>query len=249
GFQPYVGTTALGSEYTDSSAPTSATTRTQTLTGPTVSGQPLSGTSLANGTFTVHLRVTRGTGNNNPDFSALVDFVRVTATYKTSSQVSVSECNSANNWTATKLVPSPDECQDMSIPEYQPFTVTRVFQGVCADGGPVWRHFEYNTATPTGTQLEFRFRAFAAEADGTCLAQQAITSGEPLPLVTASLTRDPPTCAFGSGANCPVDLRTALGDPDSRLACLQMDALGTPAAAATPELLDWNVLYDCAPDQ
>jgi hypothetical protein len=248
GFQPYIGggTTAVGTEYTDTAAPIVATTRTQTLTG-----LSLAASSLAGGNLVVKLRITRNAGASNPDFTALVDFVRVTVTFTESVAISVDECNGANNWTATKLNPSPDECQDMSRPEYVPFTVTRLFQGVCASGGPVWRHFEYTTSTPPDTKVEFRFRSFPVGADGTCSALPAITSGAPLPLATASLTQDPAICAFdGSSAGCPIDLYTGLaGEAGAILECLQMDAFGAPSSTESPQLLDWNVLYDCAPDQ
>jgi hypothetical protein len=47
----------------------------------------------------------------------------------------------------------------------------------------------------------------------------------------------------------PVDLHDALGEVDAMQECLQMDAHGTPSESASPELLDWNVLHDCVPDQ
>lgn len=245
GFQPYVGGTAIGSEYTDTAAPTTATTRTQTL-----SNLALGAADLSDGNFAVKLRVTRGSGGTNPDFTALVDFVRVTATYDVTQQVSVDECNGSNNWTATKLVPSPDACQDMSVPEYVPFTFTRVFQAVCPRGGSLWRNFEYNTSTPADTSIEFRFRSFPAAADGTCTALPAVSSGTPLPVATASLSADPQVCLLGSASSgCPVDLYAALGESGAMAECLQMDAHGTPASSASPELLDWNVLYDCPPNQ
>jgi hypothetical protein len=245
GFQPYLGGTALGSEYVDASAPTTATTRTQTL-----DDLSLGGAELADGNLTLKLRVTRSSGSSNPNFTALVDFVRVTATYDVTEQVSLGECNDSNNWTATKLVPSPDPCQDMSVPEYVPFTFTRIFQAVCSSGGPVWRHFEYNVSTPADTNIAFRFRTFPASVDGTCTALPALSSGDPEPLATASLIGDPQVCALGStSSGCPVDLYTGLGETLAIQECLQMDAHGTPSESASPELLDWNVLHDCVPDQ
>jgi hypothetical protein len=245
GFQPYVGATALGSEYIDGNAPTIATTRTQTL-----GDLSLGAAELADGNLTVKLRVTRSSGSSNPNFTALVDFVRVTATYDVTEQVSLGECNDSNNWTATKLVPNPDPCQDMSVPEYVPFTFTRVFQALCSSGGPVWRHFEYNASTPADTDIAFRFRAFPAAADGTCSARPAISSGDPEPLATVSLSGDPQVCMLGStSSGCPVDLFAALGEAVAIQECLQMDAHGTPSESASPELLDWNVLHDCVSDE
>jgi hypothetical protein len=39
------------------------------------------------------------------------------------------------------------------------------------------------------------------------------------------------------------------GEAGAILECLQMDAYGIPSSTESPQLLDWNVLYDCAPDQ
>jgi hypothetical protein len=250
GFQPYVGagSTALGTEYVSTSPTTTATTQTQTLTG-----LSLTPTQLADGNFVVKLRVTRTTGSPNPDFTASVDFVRVTVTYRYPQSLSVAECNPSNNWSATKLSPDPDSCQDMSEPSYVPFTVTRTFQGVCPSGfGPVWRQFGYTTSTPTDTKVEFRFRSYLAESDGTCATLPAVTSGNaPAPAATASPTDDPEVCSVTSSANdCPIDLYSALGKrPDATAECLQMDAYGVPSETETPELVDWTVLHDCVPNE
>jgi len=65
------------------------------------------------------------------------------------------------------------------------------------------------------------------------------------------LTGDhPEVCVIGGpSANCPVDLSAGLSSVELDEGCLQMDAYGTPAGTATPQLLDWNVLYDCRPNQ
>ena len=232
---------ALGSEFVDSSVPTSATTRTQTLTD-----LSLTPAQLADGDFVVKVLASRSAGSSNPDFTASVDFIRVTLTYDEVVEYSIEECNLANNWTATKLSPSPDSCEDMSTPEYVPFTVSRVFQGLCPPGeGPNWRRFGYTTNTPDDTFVEFRFRSFSLDLHGACTALPAVTSGDPQPLATASATQDPQICGTTDPA-CVLDLVQALGGAGpAGLECLQMDAYGMPSGSSSPQLFDWTVLYDC----
>jgi hypothetical protein len=233
------GGVALGGEHVDTAAPTSLTTRTQTL-----SGLSLSPGQLDDGNFYVKVRATRKSGASNPDFTASLDYVKVTLTTSELVDDAVPECNGSNNWTATKLSPDPDECQDMSTPEYVPFTVTRVFQGVCGDGQhPTWRRFGYTTATPGASSVEFRFRSFAAADDGTCTALTPVTTGTPSPLAIASATDDPQVCLTSDPA-CVIDLVQGLG-ADSGRECLQMDAYGIPTTSDSPQLFDWTVLYDC----
>ena len=165
--------------------------------------------------------------------------------------VSLQECNQANNWTATKLVPDPDPCRDLSTPSYAPFTVSRVFQAVCAAGtSPQWKQFGYTTSTPSGTKVEFRFRSFEA-TNGTCVALSPVTSDPPVPLATASLTQDPEVCSIaGTGNPCPKNLYDGLGKlPYASYACLQMDARGIPTISAAPQLINWTATYDCVPSQ
>lgn len=252
GFRAFVGagTTGVGSEQ----VPAWTTSFPATPSSYTVSGLSLTPSQVQGGNLVVKLRTTRSTGATNPDFTVYVDYVRVTLTYSHTVISSVSECNVSNNWTATKLNPSPDACQDMSNPEYVPFTVTRVFQGVCpTDSGVVWQHFAYTTSTPSDSQVQFRFRTFAADASGNCTALPAITSGLPAPLVTASATGDPAVCPFDAQTSeCPVNLFEGLGKrPYATYECLQMDAYGTPTSSGeeTPQLIDWNVYYDCMESQ
>ena len=133
----------------------------------------------------------------------------------------------------------------MSTPQYQPFTVTRVFQGACGPGQkPTWRRFGYTTSTPAGTSVEFRFRGFDPDANGSCTALAPVTSGLPAPLAIASMTQDPQICAT-TDASCVLDLNAYLVGLAAGKLCLQMDAYGTPEAGSTPTLDDWTVLYDC----
>jgi hypothetical protein len=200
---------------------------------------------LSNANFMIKVRSTRSAGSSNPDYTSDLDFLRVTVTYEQTTTTSVSECNTSNNWTASKLSPSPDECVDMSTPQYVPFTVTRVFQAVCGPGQkPVWRRFGYTSSTPASTSIEFRFQAFAAGADGSCTALPAVTTSPPNPLAVASQTRDPQICST-TDASCVLDLNRYLTDLGAAKTCLQMDAYGLPDATTTPVLDDWTVLYDC----
>lgn len=249
GFQAYVGGVALGTEATDSSPPTTAITQTQTLTG-----LSLAPANLTDANFAVRARATRtnGTGGGgNPDFTAYLDFVRVTVTYSDPYDVSVTECNQANNWTATKLVPDPDACNPMGTTTFSPFIVTRVFQAACPAGtSPKWKQFGYTTSTPPSTQVEFRFRSFEPTS-GVCSALAPVTTSPPAPLATASLTQDPEVCSLaGTGSPCPKNLYDGLGQlPAAAYGCLQMDAYGVPSTTAGPQLIDWTATYDCAPSQ
>lgn len=248
GIQAYVGAgaTALGSE-TTATPSTSLLTATQDVTG-----LSLSSTDVTDGNLFVRLKATRsdGTGNGgNPNFTASVDYVRVTVKYEYPVQVSVVECNGSNNWSATKLVPDPDKCSDMTTPDYTPFTVTRVFQATCPNGTlPEWQDFGYTSSTPDGTSIQFRFQGFDANADGTCPTQTSITSGTAA--ATASLTQDPEVCSLtDTSGTCPIDLTTRVGYPTVGYECLQMDAYGIPTSSETPQLINWTLNYDCAPNQ
>jgi hypothetical protein len=251
GLQPYIGggSVAVGTESVDSSPPTTATTQTQTLTG-----LSLSPSDLSDANFKIRVRATRTSGTNgggNPDFTAYLDFVRVTITYDDPFDVSIPECNQANNWTATKLVPDPDPCSPMSTTTYTPFTVTRVFQAVCPAGtNPRWKQFGYTTSTPPSTKVEFRVRSFEP-TNGSCTALAAVTTSPPAPLATASLTGDPEVCSLaGTGNPCPKSLYDGLGKlPAAAYGCLQMDAYGVPSTTAAPQLIDWTATYDCVPSQ
>jgi hypothetical protein len=239
-FQLFSAGTPLGVEFVSSGPSTSMTTVSQTLSG--LSLTPL---QLSNADFVVKVRSTRRTGSSNNDYTSDLDFVRVTVTYSQTTNSAVDECNDSNNWTATKLVPTPDACQDLSTPQYTPFTVTRVFQGLCGPSQkPVWRRFGYTTSTPGSTSVQFRLRAFDPAADGTCTALPAIASGSPNPLATASMTANPQICST-TDPTCVLDLKQYLGGLAASKQCLQLDAYGTPDASNTPQLDDWTVLYDC----
>src|SRR5205814_871651 len=126
-----------------------------------------------------------------------------------------------------------------SAPAYVPFTVSRVFQAVCAQGSsPLWKWFGYTTSTPPATKVEFRFRGFA-DTSGSCVALPAVTTSPPAPVATASLTQDPEVCSIaGTGAPCPKNLYNGLGGlPQAATSCLQMDAYGIPSSTASPQLL------------
>jgi hypothetical protein len=184
-------------------------------------------------------------------FTASVDYVKVSVEYTVpTSTAAVAECNTLNNWSATKLNPKTD-CVPQTISTFVPFTVTRVFDAVCAKGtSPQWQFFTYDTSTPTGTSIEFRFRAFEP-TNGVCVAQTAVTASPPTPVAVASLTQDPEVCSLTStNPACPKNLFTELGGlPSGGYECLQMDAYGVPSTSASPELIDWNVTYNCLPSQ
>jgi len=162
---------------------------------------------------------------------------------------SVTECNPSNNWTATKAKPDPDSCEDMSIPSYAPFSVTRVFEAVCPLGAHVtWRNFGYSASTPVGTEIQFRFRTSDLAGDGSCATLAPADPAELEALAVAGDGQGPDVCSLtDTSGTCPVDLYTGLGGlPSAGRTCLQMDADGIATVSATPELVDWSVTYDCS---
>jgi hypothetical protein len=177
--------------------------------------------------------------------------VKVTVDYTVpQSTAAVAECNTLNNWSASKLNPKVD-CVPQTITTFTPFTVTRVFDGVCPQGTSAqWQFFTYTTSTPADTRIEFRFRSFE-NTTGTCTALAAATASPPAPIAIASLTQDPEVCTLTStNPACPKNLFSALGGlPNGGYECLQMDAYGVPSTTASPELIDWNVTYNCLPSQ
>jgi len=208
---------------------------------------------VADPTFTVKATATRrmsGTGST----TAQLDYVRSRLTYQATSGASVSECNPSNNWTVSKANP-PTICTPVTVTTYPPWTVSRVFDGTCPMGTKAkWSRFGYDTATPSGTKIDFRFRTFARDSSGACTALAAVTTSPPTPLATAQAApTDTQKCDLAAAPTsfCPIDLMTGLaaaatGD------CLQMDAYGTPATttpASAPTLNSWRVTYDCVPSE
>lgn len=243
------GATPVGSEVTTTAGSSPPTTDTVTVADIDVSN--LTPADLNHPGFALRIRATRGnTVSSNPDFSALVDYVKLTATYATHTGGEVVECNPHNNWSATKAVPDPQPCIALTDIEQSDFTLTRLFQATCGEGqGAVWSYFGYNSSTPEDSKIEFRFRAFPS-TNGECVALPAVTSGSPTPLATA---RSTPTntqqCPIEPGPSaCYVDLYEGLGTPGSaRADCLQMDAFGTPTQdrQLAPILYNWTVRFSC----
>ena len=164
-------------------------------------------------------------------FTANLDYVKVSVDYTVPKSIAaVDECNTLNNWSATKLNPKVS-CVPQTITTYTPFVVTRMFDGVCPkDTSPKWQFFVYTTSTPPNTRIEFRFRSFP-NTTGSCDALPAVTADPPVPVAVASLTQDPEVCGLVSDSGaCPKNLFTALGGlPAGGYECLQMDAYGVPS--------------------
>jgi hypothetical protein len=241
------GASRIGTNVVVTNPPTADTTVTQTLSGADTA--TLTPADIADGNFVVRVQATRGNGANDT-FTAFLDSVRVTVAYGTSTGGNVSECNPHNNWSATKRNPDT-ACVAVTQTTFSPFTVTRVFDGVCPTGTAVrWRNFGYASTTPTGTRIRFRFRSFDA-VNGSCVAQPAVIADPPVPLATAQLSPDTQNCSINGGtAGCPVDLFTGLGGvPAAARRCLQMDARGETTGAATAVLSSWNATYDCLPSE
>ena len=256
GFQAIkdAGLTPVGSETTTSAGTSPPTTDSVITSDVNIANVTAADVNAAG--FGVRVRATRGNGYSpNPDISAFVDYVKLTATYGTPTGGNVVECNPYNNWSATKLVPDPQPCVDTSEVHYPPFTVSRVFQADCPAGkAAVWSYFGYESSTPADSKIEFRFRAFEP-TNGQCVELPAATSGTPAPLAIARSTpSDTQICLIDGGVSgCPVDLFSGLdlGASSARPDCLQMDAVGTPASddSASATLYRWTVTFDCVDNQ
>jgi hypothetical protein len=205
--------------------------------------------SIEDPRLVVDLTVGRGAGPSAGDRVGSVDYVTVKLEYEAIVATSVAECNPHNNWTVAKTNPATI-CAGTSA-AYPPWTVSRVFDGVCPSGSkPVWRNLGYTSTTPAGTSIEFRFRTYARDTTGSCPTLAAITSGAPTPLAIAQLSPDTQVCSFTAPTTtCPVNLQSGLGAVAAQNDCLQMDARGVPASSppASPTLTDWRVTYDCIP--
>ncbi|MBI2392852.1 MAG: hypothetical protein HYV09_24925 [Deltaproteobacteria bacterium] len=204
--------------------------------------------------FRVRVFATRGLPDTGSTTASL-DYVLARVTYTGDVTGHVAECNGSNNWTVSKSNPVT-LCEPVTTTIYPPWTVTRVFNGVCPIGTRAkWSRFGYDTATPAGTKVQFRFRTFAPDSTGTCVALPAVIADPPVPLATAQLAPvDTQKCDLATAptSTCPVDLYTGLGLPAAREQCLQMDARGVPTstpAPAAPTLNSWRVTYDCVPEE
>lgn len=217
-----------------------------------IGSTPVTAAQVADPTFTVKVTATRRMPQTGTT-TAMLDYVRSRLTYQAVTGASVPECNPSNNWTVSKANP-PTICTPITTTTYPPWTVSRVFDGVCPSGTKAkWSRFGYDTLTPSGTKVDFRFRTFARSSTGACVALPAVTTSPPAPLATAQLTpTDTQRCDLAAAPTsfCPVDLMTGLGT-DASADCLQMDAYGTPATtpAAAPTLNSWRVTYDCIPTE
>jgi len=248
------GLTPIGSETTTSAGTSPPTTDTVATSDVNIANVNAADVNAAG--FGVRVRATRGNGYSpNPDISAFVDYVKLTATYGTPTGGNLVECNPYNNWSATKLVPDPQPCVDTTEIDYPPFTVSRVFQADCPAGkAAVWSYFGYDSSTPADSNIQFRFRAFEP-TNGQCIELPAVTSGTPTPLAVAHSTpTDTQICPVEGGVSgCPIDLFAGLdlGASSGRPECLQMDAYGAPASdgSASATLYNWTVTFDCVDNQ
>jgi hypothetical protein len=245
GLEAYAGTTRL--QAGEAAAP--ATSTEIQVGGPTA----VAPSDLEDPRFRVKLTGARRLPQTGSTTHA-VDYVKAIVTYTGDVSGQVLECNGSNNWTVSKSNPAI-VCPAIATTVHPPWTVTRLFVGSCPSGTrPRWRRFGFETTTPTGTRVDFRFRAFARDAAGTCAARPAALVDPPAPLATARTSpTDTQTCDLSAAptASCPVDLTTGLG-ADAGQDCLQMDARGVPTvlpAPAAPTLEGWRVTYDCVPSE
>jgi hypothetical protein len=110
---------------------------------------------------------------------------------------------------------------------------------------PQWGFLSWDTSTPGGSNVTFRVRTAATEAE---LADEEYT----LAGVAQSTPTDTQVCPLlGGGADCPVDLYDLLGGlPTAARPWLELEISVNPSdpdAGAAPLANSWDVTYSCPP--
>lgn len=127
-----------------------------------------------------------------------------------------------------------------------PAVFTRDFVATCPMGTQVrWGLFRWDTATPSGTNIELRFSTAATAADLVTATKQLVARPGFFPVGSSTATADPQVCT----GTCTRDLGTFV--VPSNLPVLRMEATLNPdgATGAAPVLNGWNVTYDCRPSE
>lgn len=131
-----------------------------------------------------------------------------------------------------------------------PAVFTRDFVAACPVGTRArWGMFTYETAAPSGTNIEFRFST-AADAAGLVAATKTLVARPGFfPVGSATATTDAQVCLKTSTPACFRDLSVLVAPADQPV--LRMEATLNPdtTTGAAPVLNGWNVTFDCLPSE
>jgi hypothetical protein len=247
GIEAFTGTTAIGTLATTPSGSSPPTTDTVFTTSPSVAG--LTYADFTNGTFTVSVTGSRGSGSTGT--TARVDYVRVTVTYTTTTDTQIPECNYNNDWSVSKQNPAL-ACQNVTTGGYTAQAYTQTYTASCPSGThPQWAYLAYDATTPSNasgsSDVKFQIQTAPLLVDGGV--------GTPTAWVSAADTPgagDPALCPMSGPSPCPKNLYTALGGPPGATnedLTLQVTLTPSPDGQVAPTLNSWQITYSCPPSE
>jgi len=247
GVQAFTGTTGIGSAATTTAGSSPPTTDTVFTTSPSVAG--LTYADFANGTFTVNVTGSRGSGST--PVTANLDYVTATVTYTTTTNLQIPECNYNNDWSVEKQNPAL-ACQNVTTGGYAAQAYTQTYTASCPSGThPQWGFLTYNATTPSdssgSSDVKFQIQTAPLLVDGG--------AGSPTSWVTVADTPsagDPAVCPMSGPSPCPKDLYSALGGPpgaNNEDLTLQVTLTPSPDSQVAPTLNSWQITYSCPPSE
>jgi hypothetical protein len=182
-----------------------------------------------------------------------------------SSVANAAACGGAGGWyydnaaNPTRITLCPASCTQLNAttdgsvsvnigchPSLVSTTVSQVYDSQCpADSGPVWMLLTWDTLTPGDSNVAFRARTAATEAD--------LATSSWAPLGTAQANPDTQVCPLlGGPAGCPIDLYAKLGGkPAAERTFLELQITMNPTSDALdgPTVNGWEISYSCRPNQ
>jgi hypothetical protein len=247
GVQAFTGTTGIGTLATTPTGSSPPTTDTVFTTSPPVTG--LTYADFANGTFTVNLSASRGSGS--APITANIDYVTATVTYTMTANSQIPECNYNNDWSVSKQNPALT-CSNVTTGGYTPTTYTQTYASSCPAGTHTqWAFLSYNTTTPSdasgSSDVQFQVQTAPVLVDGGV--------GTPTSWVTVANTPssgDPAVCPMSGPSPCPKDLFAALGGAPGATnqdLTLQVTLNPSPDGQVAPTLNSWQITYSCPPTE
>jgi hypothetical protein len=137
-------------------------------------------------------------------------------------------------------------CASVQTANYLSASYSTDYNPSCAAGSfPVWRFFDWNAITPTGTAIDFY--AQVAATDGAFSA----------PVLIGVSTNEDGTSWVTSGTGITGvdspetvdDLLTAAGVSPQINLRITATLLPDPTHTISPTLLHWRQMFDCAPNE
>jgi len=243
GLQASTGGAAIDTEATTPAGSSPPTTDTVFTATPSIAG--LTPASFADGTFTVNVRAARAAGST--PVTANVDYVTVTVTYTTTTNLQIPECNYNNDWSVSKQNPAL-ACQNVLTGGYATKTYAQTYTSSCPAGTRTqWGYLAYNATTPSdasgSSDVKFQVNTTPSLVDGGI--------GTPTAWVTAADTpaaSDPAVCSVSGPSPCPKDLYAALGGrpaAQNPVLTLQVTLAPSPDGLFAPTLNNWQITYSC----